>query len=97
MVTSAKRLRPEEDYGGESQQHIKRQTRPLAREGAPEKQDRNCKRVINIRSRANGARHQDLLIDCQSQCDFDFDLTWFSSVGVHSEGSSIVEYSAVKC
>jgi hypothetical protein len=42
MVTSVKGLRPEKDYAGEDQQHIKRQTRPLVREGAPEKQDRNC-------------------------------------------------------
>jgi hypothetical protein len=45
----------------------KRQTRPLVREGAPEKQDRNCQKVINIRSwAADGARHQDLLIDWPS-------------------------------
>jgi hypothetical protein len=48
MVTSAKGLRPEKYYAGEDQQHIKRQTRPLVREGAPEKQDLNCQRVINI-------------------------------------------------
>jgi hypothetical protein len=42
----------------------KSQTHPLVREGAPEKQDRSCQRVINIWSRApDGARHQDLLID----------------------------------
>ncbi|PNF38710.1 hypothetical protein B7P43_G16716 [Cryptotermes secundus] len=35
----------------------KRQTLPLIREGAPQKQNRNCQRVIN------GARHQDLLTD----------------------------------
>jgi hypothetical protein len=51
----------------------KKQTRPLVRESAPQKQDRNCRRVINIWSWASdGARHQDLQIDCQSQCDFDF-------------------------
>jgi hypothetical protein len=38
----------------------KRQTGPLVREGAPEKQDCNCQRVINIWS------HQDLLIDWPS-------------------------------
>jgi hypothetical protein len=48
MVTSPKGLRPEKDYTGEGQQHIKRQIRPLSREGAPEKQDYNCQRVINI-------------------------------------------------
>jgi hypothetical protein len=64
MATSAKGLRPEKDYAGEGQQHIKRQTRPLVREGAPEKQDHNCQSVINIWSSApDGTRHQDLLID----------------------------------
>jgi hypothetical protein len=52
----------------------KRQTRPLVRESGPQKQDRNCQTVINIRSWApDRARHQDLLTDRQSQCDFDFD------------------------
>jgi hypothetical protein len=37
MVMSAKGLRPEKDYAGEDQQHIKRQTCPLVREGALEK------------------------------------------------------------
>jgi hypothetical protein len=51
----------------------KRQIRPLVREGAPQKQDRNCQTVINIWSCApDGARHQDLLTDCQSQCAFYF-------------------------
>jgi hypothetical protein len=45
----------------------KRQTRPLVREGAPQKQDRNCQRVTNIWSWApDGARHQDLLVDGRS-------------------------------
>jgi hypothetical protein len=45
----------------------KRQTRPLVREGAPQKQDYNCQRVINIWSWApDRARHQDLLIDWPS-------------------------------
>jgi hypothetical protein len=53
----------------------KRQTRPLVRESAPQKQDRNGQTVINIRSWApDGARYQDLLTDRQSQCDFDFDF-----------------------
>jgi hypothetical protein len=40
------------------------QTRPLVREGAPQKQDRNCQTKINLWSWAPaGARHQDLLID----------------------------------
>jgi hypothetical protein len=37
-------------YAGEGQQHIKIETRPLVREGAPQEQDRNCERVINISS-----------------------------------------------
>jgi hypothetical protein len=58
----------------------KRQTRPIVRKGAPEKQDRNCQRVINIWSWArDGPRHQDWLADRptdrQSECDLDFDLT----------------------
>jgi hypothetical protein len=45
----------------------KRQTRPLVREGAPQKQDRNCQTLINIWSWApDGARHQDLLTDWPS-------------------------------
>jgi hypothetical protein len=64
MVTSAKGLIHEKDYADEGQQHIKRQTRPLIREGAPGKQNRNCQSVINIWSRVpDGARQQDLLID----------------------------------
>jgi hypothetical protein len=54
----------------------KRETRFLVREGAPQKQGRNCQTVINILSWApDGARHQDLLLtDRQSQCDFDLSL-----------------------
>jgi hypothetical protein len=45
----------------------KRQTRPLVRESVPEKQDRNCQRVINICSWApDGVGHKDLLTDRQS-------------------------------
>jgi hypothetical protein len=45
----------------------KRQTRPIDRVGAPEKQDHNCQSVISIWSWAqDGARHQDLLIDWPS-------------------------------
>jgi ABC-type nitrate/sulfonate/bicarbonate transport system ATPase subunit len=40
------------------------QTRPLVREGAPRKQERNCQAEINIWSWApDGARHQDWLTD----------------------------------
>jgi hypothetical protein len=46
---------------------IYRQTRPHVREGAPQKQDRNCQTVINIWSWApDGAQHQDLLTDWPS-------------------------------
>jgi hypothetical protein len=48
----------------------KRQTRPLVREDATEKQDRNCQKVINIWSWAKTY----WLTDRQSQCDFDFGL-----------------------
>jgi hypothetical protein len=47
MVTNAKGLGPEKDYAGEESIY-KRQTRPLVREGAPQKQDRYCQRIINI-------------------------------------------------
>jgi hypothetical protein len=64
MVTRPKGLGPEKDYAGEAQQHIKRETRPLVREDVPQKEDRNCQRVMNTWSRAaDGARHQDLLIN----------------------------------
>jgi hypothetical protein len=54
----------------------KRQARPLFWEGAQRKQDCNCQTIINIWSWApDGTRHQDLLTDHQSQCDFDFDCT----------------------
>jgi hypothetical protein len=71
----------------------KRQTRPLVREGTPQKQDRNCQIVIYIWSWApDGVWHQDLLTDWltdrQSQCDFNFN----SSV---SECSA-VQYSEAK-
>jgi hypothetical protein len=65
----------------------KRQTRPLVREGSPQKQDRNCETVINIWSwTPDGARQQDLLTDRQSQCDFDF--VWVSLV----RGASLPGY-----
>jgi hypothetical protein len=47
----------------------KRQTRPLVREGAPQKQDRNCQIVIYWGSTPR-------LTDRQSQCDFDFEREW---------------------
>jgi hypothetical protein len=58
----------------------KRQTHPLVREGAPQKQDRNCKRVINIWSWApDGVRHQELLIDWPS------DAMWLWIEAVESQ------------
>jgi hypothetical protein len=33
---------------GEGQKHIQRQAHPLVREGVPQKQDRNCQRVLHI-------------------------------------------------
>jgi hypothetical protein len=75
MVASPKGLVPEKDCAGKGQQHIQRQTRPFFREGATQIRDRNCQRVINIWSRSpDGAWHQDLLTDRQTQCDFDFDF-----------------------
>jgi hypothetical protein len=45
----------------------KRQTHPLFREGAPQKQDRNGQTILNFWSWApDGARHQDLLTDWPS-------------------------------
>jgi hypothetical protein len=45
----------------------KKQTRSLGRDGAPQKQGRNCQRVINIRSWVpDGDRNQDLLFDWPS-------------------------------
>jgi hypothetical protein len=72
MVASPKGLGPQNDCAGMGQQYIKK-TDPSSRQrGRPTKQDRNCQTVINIWSGAtDGARHQDLLTDRQSQCDFD--------------------------
>jgi hypothetical protein len=71
----------------------KRQTRPLVREGAPQKQDRICQKIINIWSRArDGARYQDLLTDRQSQCDFDFDLT---PLGLNKLRHRLLHYPAL--
>jgi hypothetical protein len=48
MVASTKGLGPEKDCVGKTQQHIQRQTRPLVKEGAPQKQDRICQTLIKI-------------------------------------------------
>jgi hypothetical protein len=47
---SRKGLGPKKYYAGEGQQLIQKtdQTRQLVREGAPEKQNRNCQKVTNI-------------------------------------------------
>jgi hypothetical protein len=61
-VASPKRLGPEKDCAGKASRTYKRQTRPLVREGAPRKQERNCQTEINIWSWApDGSRYQDLL------------------------------------
>jgi hypothetical protein len=50
----------------------KRQTRPLVREGAPQKQDRNCQRVVSGHEPQMGLDVKTYwLTDRQSQCDFD--------------------------
>jgi ribosomal protein L33 len=48
MARSPKGLGPEKGYLARASSYCKRQTRPLVREGALEKQDRNCQIVINI-------------------------------------------------
>jgi hypothetical protein len=66
MVTSPKGLGPERGYLARANSIYERQTRPLVRGGAPQKQDCNCQR-INIWSWApDRARHQDLLINWPS-------------------------------
>jgi hypothetical protein len=67
MVASPKGLGPEKSAMERASSIYKRQTSPLVREGAPQKQDRNCQTVINIWLWAlGGARHQDLLTDWPS-------------------------------
>jgi hypothetical protein len=64
MVASSKELGPQKACAGKARSTYKRQTRPLVREGAPKKQDRNCQTVKKIWSSApDGARHQNLLTD----------------------------------
>jgi hypothetical protein len=48
MAASPKELGPEKDCADKASSIYKRQKRPLGREGAPQKQDRNCQTVINI-------------------------------------------------
>jgi hypothetical protein len=52
MVTSPKGPGPKKDYAGECQQHIQT-TDPFSRQrGHPQKQGRNCQRLIDIWSKA---------------------------------------------
>jgi hypothetical protein len=56
----------------------KRQTRPLVREGAPQKQDRNCQtnKYLVMSPRGDSTpRLTDWLTDRESQCDFTLTLT----------------------
>jgi hypothetical protein len=64
MVASTKGLGPDKDCAGRSQKHLQK-TDPSSRQRwRPQKQDRNCQKIINIWSRArDGARYQDLLTD----------------------------------
>jgi hypothetical protein len=50
MVTSPKVLGPDENYAGVGVQHIQKTDPPSRERGGPTKQDRNCQRVINMRS-----------------------------------------------
>jgi hypothetical protein len=64
MVTSPRDSDPRKTTLARASSIYKRQILSLVREGAPQPQDRNCQTVINIWSWvADGARHQDLLID----------------------------------
>jgi hypothetical protein len=65
---------PEKDCAGKGQQHVPK-TPVLSSERAPHIKKTVTVKLINIWSWApSGARHQDLLTDRRSQCDFDFDL-----------------------
>jgi hypothetical protein len=74
MVTSPKGLGPKKDCAGVASSIHKRQTRPLAREGSTQNQDRYCQRVIDIWSWAQMGLETKTywLTDRQLQCDFDF-------------------------
>jgi hypothetical protein len=79
MIASTKKFGREKGCVGKTQQHIQRQTRPLVREGALQKQYRNCQIVIAkylVMSPRWGSTPKltDWLTDRQSQCDFDFDF-----------------------
>jgi hypothetical protein len=77
MVASPKGLGPEKDCAGKASNICKRQARPLVREGAPQKQDRNCqalKKISGHEPQMGLDTKTYWLTDRQSQCDFDFDL-----------------------
>jgi hypothetical protein len=64
MVASTKGLGPEIDCAGKGPEAYTNDTRPLVKEGAPQKQHRNCQTVIiSGHEFQMGARHQDLLTD----------------------------------
>jgi hypothetical protein len=70
----------------------KRQTCPLVRKGAPQKQDRNCQSVTNIWSWApDGARHQDLLIDWPSVAMWRWLWLRYRIERISGDGSRIIE------
>jgi hypothetical protein len=72
--------------------NCKRQTRPLVREGAPQKQDRNCLWVINIWLWSpDRTRHQDLLTVSRN-----LTLTWTPAVQSSSVQFSSVQFSSRK-
>jgi hypothetical protein len=91
MISSSKGLGPEKTALAGASSIYKRQTRPLVREGAPQKQDRKYQTVKNIWSWApDGARHQDLLTDWPSVAmdfDFDFYLIIYASLKVFFSSS----------
>jgi hypothetical protein len=78
MVASPQRLGPEKDCAGKASNIYKRQTRPVVRGGAPQKQDRNYQTGLNIylvsSPRWGSIPRLNWLTDRQSQCDFDFDF-----------------------
>jgi hypothetical protein len=75
MVTSPKRLGPENDYTARTSIIYKTQTRPLVREDAPQKQDHNCQEVINISSCGpDEARYQDWPSVANVNSNFTFEI-----------------------
>jgi hypothetical protein len=63
MVMSPNGFGPKKDYAGECQQHIQK-TEPSSRQrGRPQKQGRNCQRLISGHKPQMGALVQDKLAD----------------------------------